>query len=221
MAATFGSAGTGVGGGAGPTFPCAVPTTPAAGAGVYDLVFVYYEATLADGSVTPPAGFTEAPDSPIEVIGSGQGFVLRVYGKPAVVNTGTYDFTLPSSAWREGGAIRCSGVNTTAPFDVTNAALSTTSVTTSPAVSDTTSGSNELWVWAVANFQAGSTTFGGSFTKQSDQGEVAIATLAQTSPGASGSLTATHPSACDAAWLGALKPSAGSGPNLGQFFAMF
>jgi hypothetical protein len=218
----FGSEGAGLGGAGSAAASIPVPTTPSAAAGVLDLVFLYYEATIAEGSVTVPSGFTEVPDSPIEVNGVGEGFVLRVYGKSATVDTGTYDFTLPISTWRDGVAVRFSGVDTAARFDVTNSGLNINVSTTSPVVSDTTTGADELWVWAVANFQAGSTTFGGSFTKRSDQGEVAIATLTQTSAGPSGSLTATHPSAVDAAWLGALKaPVAAGGPSSGQFFALF
>jgi hypothetical protein len=220
MVAAFGSAGTGLGGAASAAANFPVPATPAAGAGVYDIVFLYYEAALVDGTVTPSAGFTELTESPIEVIGSGQGFVLRIYGKLAAVDTGTYNFTLPFSTWREGVVIRLSGVDTTSPVDVTNISSNTGSVTTSTAVSDTSTGDGQLWVWAVSNYQAGTTTFGGSFTKRADTGEVAVATLAQASAGASGSLTATHSSACDAVWLGSFKPVAPPA-NTTRFFALF
>jgi hypothetical protein len=214
MAAPAYGTATGLGGASGSTANVLVPTTPAAGSGVVDLVFLYYEDS--NTGVTPASGFTEAPDSPIVT----NNFILRIYWKPATASSGTYNFTLPTSTWRECMAVRFTGADTTSPFDVTNKALDNASNTTSPAVSDTTTGPDRLWVHAVANFSGGTTTFGGGFTKNADAGEIAMATLAQAVAGASGSLTATHTTAAiDAAWLGALKPAGAS--NTGAFFAMF
>jgi hypothetical protein len=222
VAPDFGSAGAGLGGAGSAAASFQLPATPAAADNVFDLVFLYYEATLAEGAVTPPIGFTEAPDSPIEVDGDGEGFTLRIYGIPAVANSGTYDFTLPISTWREGVAIRFSDVDTDDPYDVTNSAGDATSNGTTPAVGDTTTGTDRLWVWVTGNFAAATTTFSGGFTKRADTGELAVATLAQASAGPSGSLSATHSATVDAAWLGALNPVPGSAPsNAGQFFAFF
>lgn len=216
MAPAFGSLGTSSGGGSGTT--CNVPVPSGVVADSVVLVFMYVETTQA---VTPPAGFTEAPDSPVVVTGS-QAHNLRVYWKRATgSDSGNYAFTIAAGlAWRMAVAVRFTGCVTSGnPFDVTAAAIkTTTSDGTTPAVSDMTRGDGRLWVWA-GSFWNGNVacTQPSGFTERAEiQGGVVIdvATKDQAVQGASGSVTGTFGgNGATGAWMGALLPVNPSTPQ--------
>lgn len=216
----YAATGTSSGGGNGTTCNIPVPT------GVADkhviLAFLYVETTQA---VTPAAGFLEAPDSPVVVTGA-HAHDMHIYWKRATAgDTGNYAFTVAAGlAWRLGVALRFTGVVETGnPFDVTASAIKTTTTTgATPAVSDTTTGPDRLWVWSASYFNGDATcTPPGTTTERADvSGGVAldVATMNQASAGSSGSLTGTFSgNGATGAWLGALLPVSATG----KFFALF
>ncbi|MFG1794110.1 hypothetical protein [Nocardia sp. NPDC049149] len=149
---------------------------------------------------------------------------MRVYWKRATgADSGNYAFVIAAGlAWRMGVAIRFAGCITAGnPFDVTNSAIKTTTTTgATPAVSDTTTGSDRLWVWSGSYFNGDATcTQPSGFTERVDiSGGVAldVATKDQATAGASGSLTGTFSgNGGTGAWLGALLP-----PPTGGFFGL-
>lgn len=159
-----------------------------------------------------PAGFAEAPDSPV-IVGGAQPYYYRVYWKRAAgADTGTYDFTMANTNFRQGIVMRVSGcVTTGSPFDVTNAAAKTTTVDGNiPAVSDTTTGANRLLVWCGSNFNYGTYSAVTGFTIRFEDGTNSCQGL-QTKNHLTASATGSLTSVCtgigsSAAWLGALKP---------------
>ncbi len=212
---TFGAAGTSSGGGNGTT--CNIPVPAGVVKDKIVLAALYVETTQA---VTPPTGagtWLEAPDSPVVVTGA-HAHDLRIFWKRATTSdSGNYAFTIAAGlAWRMGVALRFDACATTGnPFDVTNSAIKTTTTNGStPAVSDTTTGADRLWVW-VASFYNGDATCTpptGYAERVDIAGGVAldVATLGQSAAGASGSLTGTFSgSGGTGAWLGALLPAAG------------
>jgi hypothetical protein len=214
----FGTLGTSSGGGSGTT--CTIPVPASVAAGDIIVVFIYIETTQA---VTPDTGFTQAPDSPVVVTGS-HAHDLRVYWKRATAaDAGNYTFTIAAGlAWRMGFALRFTGcISYGDPWDVTNSAIKTTTTTAvTPAVSDTTTGPERLWVWAGSYFNGDATcTPPTGFAERADiSGGVAVdvATKDQALQGASGSLVGTFSgNGGTGAWLGALRPTAG------KFLALF
>lgn len=218
----YGSTGTSSGGGSGTT--CNIPVPAGVVTGSLVMAFIYVETTQL---VTPPSGagtWSEAPDSPVVVTGA-HAHDLRVFWKRATgADSGSYAFTIAAGlAWRMGVALRFSGVvGSGSPFDVTAAAIKTTTTDGStPAVTDTTTGADRLWVWSASYFNGDATcTPPSGFTERADiSGGVAldVATKDQAAPASSGSLTGTFSgSGATGAWLGALLPvAAGNG-----FFGM-
>jgi len=212
-APAFGSVGTYLGGSGtlSPAFP--VPASVAANDII--LVFMYTESTPEGNAVTatPPAGFTEAPNSPIITYnGTSEGQYQRVFWKRATgADTGTYTFTLgANSGYVEGVAVRFTGCVTSGnPFDVTTSANSNTAGTTTPAVSVTTTGADRLLVFGSTDWVTGTSTQPSGMTQVSVGGGRVfdIAYVAQSVAGGSGSLTATHTGSGPlTAWLGALLP---------------
>lgn len=214
----FGAVGTSSGGGNGTT--CNVPVPAGVASGHIILVMLYVETTQA---VTPPSGFTEAPDSPVVVTGA-HAHDLRVYWKRASgADSGNYAFTIAAGlAWRMGVALRFTGcVASGVPFDVTASAIKTTTTNgNTPAVTDSTTSTDRLWVWAGSYFNGDATcTQPSGFAERADiSGGVAldVATLGQVQPASSGSLVGTFSgSGGTGAWLGALLPVSQS-----SFFAV-
>jgi len=172
-------------------------------------------------SITLPTGFAHAGDSPTEVIpvGGGRHSIIvcwrRATGSENTANT--YDFTLGGSTYVNMAAARYTGCITSGdPWDVTNSAVGDVNGTTSPAVSDTTTVNDTLLVWSATNWAGGNwtpPTAGGTWTERRDSGDQVCTTadLAQAVAGATGSITGS----CvgndrRTAWLGALKPPAGT-----------
>lgn len=218
-APAFGSAGTQLQGTAS-TANIDVPDNVAAD----DIIVVtlYIDSTMTVTGLA--SSFAHAPDSPIQLgAGAGAGrHSMAVMWKRATGadSTGsTYNFTLSASTYRNGQAIRYTGVNTSGdPWDVTAFALEEgVGTSTTPAVSDTTTGADRLLVWAATNWTGGAWTppsAGGTWTERRDSGDrvCTVADKAQAVAGATGSITGTA-GANDrmTAWLGALKPVGSSG----------
>lgn len=222
---TFGAAGAGSGGGT--TTTCNIPVPTGVVTGSIVLAFLYVETTQA---VTPPTGagtWAEAPDSPVVVTGA-HAHDMHIYWKRATgADSGNYAFVIAAGlAWRMGVALRFAGcVDSGNPFDVTNSAIKTTTTTgATPAVSDTTTGPDRLWVWAASFYASDATcTQPSTYTERAEVSAgvaLDVATADQAAAGASGSLTGTFSAnGATGAWLGALLPVAI--PATGQFFTMF
>lgn len=211
-APAFGSVGTTLAGAFTSGAVVSVPASVAANDVI--LVFIYKENANA---VTPPSGFTEAPDSPVV---NSAPFNLHVFWKRATAgDTGTYSFTWSGAPWRSAVAVRYTGAITSGnPLDVTASAVKTTTADGSaPAVSDTTTGIDELLVWAGALFNEGTCSTPSGFTERADIGTgnglgLAVDDKAQAVAGGTGSITATFSvNGQTAVWLGALKPVAAAG----------
>jgi hypothetical protein len=189
------------------------------------LVGIYCE---TGDTISGPAGFTQAPNSPAAMAGQN---LLSVWWKRqtsatgAGETTGTYAFTksTTTSAWWTAVAARFQGCITTGnPIDVSNSATKTTSTTaTTPAVSVTTTGADELLVfWATAYPGGGTWTQSSGFTERQEQESLTLADKTQAAAGASGSVVATYSAnEAETAWLGALLPVATA--NTSNFFALF
>jgi hypothetical protein len=205
---TSGTYGQTSGGNPATSIGLAVPASVAADDVIVAVIFL--DGATAQ-TITAPTGFTEATDSPAQADNHGG----RVFWKRATgADSGTYTFSWGTSQYAEGQAHRFTGAITTGdPFDVTVSAVDNGFVTTSPAVSDTTTVADTLLLHVATNWSGGTWTAPSGFTKRM-QGGFDVATLsdkAQAASGATGSITAT----CTGtdrmtAWLGALKPTGGS-----------
>ena len=159
-----------------------------------------------------PTGFAQAPDSPVAG-GSNRLYVMWKRATGADDTSGTYDFTLSGSTYRNAQAIRYTGAATSGdPWDVTDSAVdNTTGSGTSPPVSDTTTVADTLLVYASTNWAGGAWTPPSGFTERRDSGDrvCTVDDLAQAAAGATGSISATCAGTDRrTAWLGALKPAA-------------
>lgn len=204
-APAFGSAGTYLAGASSTTAAFAVPASVAAN----DVIVVSYYSEDAVGTITAPGGFTVKTDT----IVTGNHRLVIAWKRATGADTGTYSFTTTNAAWREGGAVRYTGVVQSGdPFDVTSTNQAQTGTTT-PAVSVTTTQADTLLVWAMSNFNGGTAAAPSGYTLRLNTagGDAAQATLAQPTAGGSGSITATAPANTkQTAFLGALKPNASS-----------
>ena len=171
------------------------------------------------------SGFTQAND--IAVVDGAQAFDLRVFWhRPTGSEAGPYTFSFSEDQFIEAVALRFTGCVTSGdPFDVTNSAIkNTTTDGNTPAVSDTTTDVDRLWVWAAGAWNAppSCSTVSG-FTEIIDHAgtffSYAVDTKTQSTAGSSGSLTAAFSdTSSTAAWLGALKPASGGGGGLATKF---
>lgn len=200
----YASAGTVLGGSNSTTANVAVPSGVAANDVI--LVFFWVETTQA---VTPPAGFTLAPDCPVIVTTNAHR--LHIFWKRATgADTGTYAFTVAAGlVWRDAVAVRYTGCITTGnPIDVTNAATRNTATSgVTPAVIDNTLGPDRLLVFAATNYNAGTWTQPSGFTQRANFNGLTTSTKSLAVAASTGSLTATcSTNGSSAAWIGALIP---------------
>jgi len=152
-----------------------------------------------DGSATITAlasGFAHAEGSPASLpAGGGQHSLAVVWKRATGADTGTYDFTLSTSIYRAGSAIRYTGcVTSGSPWDSpTSTATSTANDTVTPAVSITTAGADRLLIFAATNWAGGAWTPPTGFTERMDTGDQIHTEddKGQASAGSSGSVTAT------------------------------
>lgn len=205
-APAFGSSGAWNGGLAG-TKSFAVPASVASG----DIIVI---PMMIDGSTVTitamPTGFAHAPGSPQTVAAGfgGNHSVNVVWKRATAADTGTYDFTFSASVYEEGQAHRYTGcVASGSPWDVTTSADGGgTGNTVTPAVSVTTTGTDELLFFAGTNWGGGAWTPSTGFTERTDNsGDLTADDKVQTSAGGSGTVQATCVSTDKVgAWLGAL-----------------
>jgi hypothetical protein len=150
-----------------------------------------------DGSaqtITPPAGWAYAENTPVDVSGGSHGlhvFWHRASGSEA----GPYTFTWSSSTFRSGFAVRIDNVVASGtPFDSpTGVAQDNTNSTTTPAVSTTSLGPERLDGFFGTNWSGGNWTAPSGFTKHQEGAEQVIVFCSKSHPteGSTGSLTAT------------------------------
>lgn len=202
---TFGTVGTVLTGSNSTAASFAVPASVAAN----DVIVLPMYVEVAQ-TVTPSAGFAEAPNSPVTIAGT-QPHTLHVFWKRATgADSGTYAFTVAAGlAWRTGAAMRITGCATSgSPFDVTTSANnSAITITATPGVSVTTTGVDRLLVWAASSSSGSACGAATGMTERFDAGGLASDTLAQPAAGASASITGTFATAASVGvWLGALKP---------------
>lgn len=217
MAPTWGVAGTQLTAGSSTT--AAVPVPAGVVAGSVILVWMYVETTQA---VTPPAGFAEAPSSPVVVTGASAHDEHVFWKRATAADSGTYSFTIAAGlAWRFAIAARFDGcVTAGSPFDVTTSAIKTTNADKlSPAVTATSTGADRLFVWSATSFVTNTSTAPATTTERidvTDQACITVATKPQAVAGSSGSLQGTfNANTASASWLGALLPV-----NTSGFFGM-
>lgn len=211
--AAFANAGTPLAGGSSNTADIPVPSSVAADNII--VVLMYVGATGL--TVSPASGFVEAPDSPVVCSGGGQSHDLHVFWKRATgADSGTYPFPITGGvSWRTAVALRCTGVITTGnPWDVTNAAANIAGGANTPGVSDTTTGGDELWIWAASTWTSTTSTPPSGFAEILDAtpnsgSTLTAATKDQISIGSSGTVQGQFASnsSAQAAWLGALIPA--------------
>ena len=192
------------------TATAAVPVPSGAAADDVAVVGLYIESTTA---VTPPSGFTQK-DSDTTNAGTEGG--LRVYWKRLTgADSGTWDFTF-STSWAGAAAVLHRGRITTGdPFDGTNIARSTATVSTSPAVAVTPAEASGDAVWFATDFSGGNTwTPPGSYTERQDNDVITVATRDAISAGATGNITGTlNVAGYSKAWLGVVRVPA-TGPAI-------
>lgn len=208
-APAFGSAGTYLAGVSGGSTSAAFAVPSGVAANDIILVFLYKENTNA--VTKPDATWNEIPTAPSTTAPQQHHAFWR---RATAADTGTYgNFTWTGQVWREGVAIRITGAITSgSPIDVSNANSTNSSVTTTPAVTFTTTGTDRLLVWSATNFNSGTwtaPTVGGGYTLRSTNGnDLITASVAQATAGSSGSVTGVcSSSAPTTAWLLAVLPA--------------
>ncbi len=207
-APAFGTIGTQLQG-SGSTMNVAVPASVAAN----DIVVVSAFLDTAGATVTALAsGFAHAPDSPIT--GPDNHSMVVMWKRATGSDTGTYDFTLSGSVYRNAACARYTGVITSgSPWDVTNGVGSNTSTTTTEDVADTTTESDTLGVWAGTNWSGGTWTPPSGYTERRDTGDgvCSSADKVYASAGATGAIVGTCTGSDKrCAWFGALRSTGGA-----------
>lgn len=212
-APTFDAAGAFLVGAGSTTGAVAVPAGTASGK--VALIHLYIENT---DTVTWPSGFFECTSSPVVVTGAKAHNHHIAWKRLTAADSGTYAMSWATSAYREAVATLYSGCATTGtPLEVLGAALNAADSTTTAAVSGTTGGPDRLLVWSGTNWNEGAWTAPATYTKRSGEpasAALACATLAQTTQGATGSVTGTCSVASSSAgFLLGLFPDAVAGPR--------
>lgn len=161
---------------------------------------------------TAPGGWTKVPDNPgfASATNSAHTFNADVFWHRASGSeSGTYDFSWTTGAWRSGVAVRLDGCRASGnPFEVDDGAASTGGVTSTstPAVSVTTTGDNRLLVWVGWSWTSSTWTQPTGYTTRVSNmpfDTAFVATKVQAAAGATGSVTGTQGNEVHAAWLGA------------------
>lgn len=166
-------------------------------------------------TVTPPAGWSEAENSPQDVTGGSHG--LHVFWhRAAGSEAGPYTFTWTTSTYRSGFATRIdNAVTTGTPFDSpTGGAQDNALLTVTPLVSTTSLGADRQDIFFGTNWTGGTWTAPATFTKQREGTDQVIVFCSHDHPtaGSTGSLTATCTGTDKrTAWVGALIGTTVSG----------
>lgn len=205
-APAFGAAGTILA--AADAATAAVPVPAGVTAGQIILVNLNKENSAV---VTPPAGFAEVATAVAVTTGGQVQWHYLFWKRASGADAGTYSFTWTGTIWRSARAVRYTGcVASGSPVDVVGTNFTATAVTTTPAVSVTTTGPERLLVWSAGgNADDGTWTPPSGYTERVDQPMFGVATLDQAAAGSSGSITgASSGSASKTVWLIGLLPVA-------------
>lgn len=159
-------------------------------------------------TVTPPAGWAEAENSPVNVTGGSHGLHV-LWHRASGSEAGPYTFSWPTSTYRSTFASRWENVVTSGtPFDSpTGSAEDNTSTTVTPAVSTTSLGADREDIFFGTNWSGGTWTAPSGFTKQREGVDQVLVLCSHDHPtaGSTGSLTATCTGSDKrTAWVGAL-----------------
>jgi len=226
-APAFGAMGTRLAGATSTAANISVPTTPAADANSLDIVNLYSDGTAT--TLTAPDGtWTQAGSSP-QTRSAGGPHREHIWYKRPSANSGTYNFVLSNSVFREAVCFRLTGVIAAGnPFDVTDG--NNFGATTTTAWTIVTTGADRLLVFLSVNFDTRSYTPPTNFIERFDlvgtsggtDTGAEVATLAQAAAGSSGAVSATLSGAggSGCCWLGAVLPPAGAAIPTNAFFAM-
>lgn len=212
-APTVGAVGTNQGG-SGTT---AVVSAPAGVTGTSIVVVFMFLDSAPQTITTLPSGFTEAPNSPINVSPTSHGLHVLWARAPA---GSTYTFGWGSSAYDDATAIRFDNcVTTGTPFDTPcGTAFDSTNGSTSPPVSTSSLDVERLDVWASTNWSGGAWTPPAGYTEQFESLAqiLTCAVHAHPSAGSTGSVTGTCAGSDKrTAWIGALIGTTTAGPSAG------
>lgn len=179
-----------------------VTATPPAGAGTWT------EIGNVGGGSTPPAAVST---------NAGQSTTVRVFWKYATgSDAGTYNFTLSGSpGWRTGFSMRFTGVAASSPIDAQSGSNGDFLQTTAPAVSLTTTDTDRLLVYFMANWNGGGTQTvpSGFVSRASGSADVgiSISDKTQAAAGSTGTVQGSWASTGGlTAYLVALKPTGGA-----------
>lgn len=213
MAVAFGSTGTGLAYGTHTNSAVPVPASVAAN----DVILAIFHQDVSSSNtlvtITAATGFTAVTFSPaLQTTISEQTGLYLFWKRATGADSGTYSFTHTSTS-TEAVAIRYTGcVTTGTPLEVLGSALSNTAVSTSPAVSGTTTQTNEMLVYAQNTWGTGAATPPTGFGERYDgASDLEVADKVQASAGATGSVSGTRPSGEGSAFLvGLLAPGSGS-----------
>jgi hypothetical protein len=191
----------------------AVPASVAAN----DIIIVPIYLDSATVTVTAfPTGFALHPDFPYTASGIMNHRVMLAWKRATGADSGTYTFTLSSSLYSAGAALRYTGCKLTGtPFDVpsggdTPLAQDTTNGTVTPGVNVTTLGAFRTLLHIGTNWTGGTWTApsaGGTWNKRMDGNDHIhiLSDRALASAGNSGSVTASCTGSDKrTGWIGAL-----------------
>jgi hypothetical protein len=193
----------------------AVPASVASG----DIIVAAFFIDGSTVTITGPAGFAHAPNSPrtVNAGGGGNHSVNVLWKRASAADSGTYAFTLSAGGYAEGQAHRfTSCIASGNPWDGNTSSTGdggATNSTTTPAVSFTTTGPDELFFFAGTNWSGGAWTPPTGFTEITDNAADLTADYkVQASAGSSGTVQATCAGSDKVgAWLGALIGTTTSG----------
>jgi hypothetical protein len=199
------------------TLNLAVPASVASG----DIIVAEFFIDGSTVTITGPAGFAHAPNSPrtVNAGGGGNHSVNVLWKRASAADSGTYAFTLSAGGYAEGQAHRFTTcIASGNPWDGNTASTGdggATNSTTTPAVSFTTTGPDELFFFAGTNWSGGAWTPPTGFTEITDNASDATADYkVQASAGSSGTVQATCAGSDKVgAWLGALIGTTTSSPT--------
>jgi hypothetical protein len=190
------------------TLNLAVPASVASG----DIIVAAFFIDGSTVTITGPAGFAHAPNSPrtVNAGAAGNHSVNVLWKRASAADSGTYAFTLSAGGYAEGQAHRFTTcIASGNPWDGNTASTGdggATNSTTTPAVSFTTTGPDELFFFAGTNWSGGAWTPPTGFTEITDNAADLTADYkVQASAGSSGTVQATCAGNDKVgAWLGAL-----------------
>lgn len=192
------------------TTSAAVPVPTGAASGDIAVVAIYMESTAT--ITTVPSGFQTPAKADLQTSATSRGRLVVYWKRLTAGDTGTYTFSWSGATWRSAACGLWSGrVASGDPFDGTvGTGESTTTVSASPAVSTTPSGSNGDAVFFATDFTGGNSwTPPTNYTERQDNDEITLASRDAVASGSTGSVTATlNVSGFSKAFVGVLAVAA-------------